>query len=130
MLGTEGVRLLNPMDGSPGMLKLELVKSEVDECLLSEEMVRPSLWLALPRGVEVIEGASGSTTLLREPVGLRNVSIMLELRGRVVSTVLEAIPLRPLHLLSADSMVGEGEWPHFWKLRACRDFAGWSRVDS
>ena len=106
MLGTKGVRLPNPTDGSPGMLKLELAKSEVEECLLSEEMVHPSLWPALPRGVEVIEGASGSTTSLREPVGLRNVSIMLELRGRVVSTVPEAIPLRPLCLLSADSVVG------------------------
>ena len=130
MLGTEGVRLSNPMDGSPGMLKLELAKSEVDECLLSEEMVCPSLWPALPRRVEVIEGASGSTTLFREPIGLRNVSIMLELRGRVVLTVPEAIPLRPLHLLSANSMVGEGKQLHFWELQACRDFAGQSGVDS
>ena len=130
MLRTEGVRLPNPMDGSPGMLKLELAKSEVDECLLSEEMVHPSLWPALPRGVEVIEGASGSTTSLREPIGLRNVSIVLEPRGRVVLTVLEAIPLRPLHLLSANSMVGEGERLHFWELQTCGDFAGQSRVDS
>ena len=78
MLGTEGVRLPNPMDGSPGMLKLELAKSEADECLLSEEIIHPSLGPALPRGVEVMEGASGSTTLLREPVGLWNVSIVLE----------------------------------------------------
>ena len=130
MLGTEGVRLPNPTDGSPGMLKLELTKSEADECLLSEEILCPSLWPALPRGVEVIEGAGGSTTSLREPIGLRNVSIVLEPRGRVVSTVPEAIPLRPLHLLSADSAVGEGEWLCFWELQACRDFAGWSRVDS
>ena len=78
MLGTEGVRLPNPTDGSPGMLKLELAKSEVDDILLSEETVCPSLWPTLPRGVEVIEGASGSTTSLREPVGLRNV---LEWKG-------------------------------------------------
>ena len=78
------------------LLKLELVKSKADECLLSEEMVWPSLWPALPRGVEVIEGASGSTTLLREPIGLRNVSIVLEPRGRVVSTLPEAILLGPL----------------------------------
>ena len=57
MLGTEGVRLPNPTDGSPGMLKLELAKSEADDILLSEETVHPSLWPALPRGVEVIEGA-------------------------------------------------------------------------
>ena len=112
------------------MLKLELAKSEADECLLSEEMVCPSLWPALPRGVEVIEGTSGLTTLLREPIGLRNVSIVLEPRGRVVLTVLEAIPLRPLHLLSADSVVGEGEQLSFWELQDCGDFAGWSRVDS
>ena len=55
---------------------------------------------------------------------------MVELRGRVVSTVPEAIPLRPLHLLSADSVVGEGEQPCFRELWACRDFTGWSRVDS
>ena len=78
MLGTEGVRLPNPTDGSPGMLKLELAKSEVDDILLSEETVCPSLWPTLPRGVEVIEGASSSTTSLREPVGLRNV---LEWKG-------------------------------------------------
>ena len=130
MLGTEGVMLPNPLDGSLGMLKLELAKSEADECLLSEEIVCPSLWLALPRRLEVIEGASGSTTSLREPVGLRNVSIMLEPRGRVVSTVPEVIPLRPLHLLSADSAAGEGKWPCFQELRACRDFAGQSGVDS
>ena len=127
MLGTEGVRLPSPTDGSPGMLKLELAKSEVDDILLSKEMVCPSLWPTLPRGVEVIEGASGSTTLLREPVGLRNV---LEPIGRVVLTVPESITLRPLRLFSVDSVVGEGERPHFRKLRACGDFAGWSGVDS
>ena len=31
MLGTKGVRLPNPMDGSLGMLKLKLVKSKVDQ---------------------------------------------------------------------------------------------------
>ena len=87
MLGTKGVRLPSPMDGSPGRLKLELAKSEADECLLLEEIIHPSLGPALPRGVEVIEGASGSTTLLREPVGLRNVSIVLKQMGRVVSTI-------------------------------------------
>ena len=90
----------------------------------------PPPWPALPRGVEVIEGVSGLTTSLREPVGLRNVSIMLELRGRVVWTVPEAILLRPLHLLSFDSVVGEGEQPCFRELQACGDFAGWSGVDS
>ena len=94
------------------MLKLELVKSET---------VRPSLWPTLPRGVEVIEEASGLTTSLREPVGLKNV---LELRGRVVLTIPESITLRPLRLFSADSVVGEGEWQCFWELRACRDFTG------
>ena len=78
MLGTKGVRLPSPTDGKLGRLKLELAKSKVDEYLLSEEFVHPSLGPALPRGVEVIEGASGSITSLREPVGLRNVSIVLE----------------------------------------------------
>ena len=119
MLGTEGVRLPNPTDGSPGMLKLELAKSKADECLLSEEIIHPSLGPALPRGAEVIEGASGSTTSLREPIGLRNVSIMLEPRGRVVLTIPEAILLRSLHLLSANPAVGEGEWLHFLELWAC-----------
>ena len=99
------------------------MKSEADECLLSEEIVHPSLGPAIPRGVEVIEGASDSTTLLREPVGLRNVSIVLEPRGRVVLTVAEVIPLRPLCLLSANSAVGEGEWPCLQELRASGDFA-------
>ena len=92
MLGTEGVRLPNPMDGSLGMLKLELVKSEADECLLSEEIVCPSLGPAFPRGVEVIEGASGSTTSLREPVELQNASMVLEPMRRVVLTIAESIP--------------------------------------
>ena len=92
MLGTEGVRLPNPMEGSPGMLKLELAKSEADECLLSEDIVYPSLGPALPRGVEVIEGASSPTTSLMEPVRLWNVSIVLEPMGRVVSTIAESIP--------------------------------------
>ena len=118
------------MDGSPGMLKLELVKSEADECLLLEEIIHPSLGPALPRGVEVIEGVSGSTTLLRKPVGLRNVSIVLESRGRVVSTVPEAIQLRPLQLLLADPVVGEGEQLHFLELWACGDFAWQFGVDS
>ena len=129
MLGTEGVRLPNPMDGSPGMLKLELAKSEADECLLSEEIIRPSLGPALPRGVEVIEGASGSTTLLREPIGLRNVSIVLEPMGRVVSTIAESIPQRFLHLPPSDSAVGEGERLCFRELHACGDFARQSGVD-
>ena len=105
------------MEGNPGRLKLELVKSEADECLLSEEVICPSLGPAFPRGVEVMEGARDSTTLLREPVGLRNVSIVLEPRGRVVSTVLEAILLRCLHLLPANPAVGEGEWPCFLELQ-------------
>ena len=87
MLGTEGVRLPSPTDGKLGRLKLELVKSEADECLLSEEIVCPSLGPALPRGVEEIEGVSGSITSLREPVRLGNVYIVLEPMGRVVSTV-------------------------------------------
>ena len=78
MLGTEGVKLPSPTDGSLGVLKLELAKSEAGDILLSEEMVCPSLWSTLPRGVEVMGGASRSTTLLREPVGLRN---MLEQIG-------------------------------------------------
>ena len=130
MLGTEGVRLPSPMDGNPGRLKLGLAKSEADECLLSEEIICPSVGPALPRGVEVIEGASGSTTLLREPVGLQNVSIVLEPMGRVVLSIPESIPLRSLHLLLADPAVGEGKQPCFLELQACGDFAWWSRVDS
>ena len=130
MLGTEGVRLPCPTEGNLGRLKLKLVKSEADECLLSEEVIHPSLGPALPRGVEVIDGARGSTTSLREPVGLRNVSIVLEPRDRVVSTVPEAILLRSLHLLPADPAVGEGEQPRFLELQACGDFAWQSGVDS
>ena len=126
MLGTEGVRLPSPMDGKPGRLKLELVKSEADETLLLEEIIHPSLVPALPRGVEVIQGASGSITSLREPVRLWNVSIVLELMGRVVSTVLESTP----HLHPADPVAGEGEWLCFRELQAYGDFAWWSGVDS
>ena len=50
---------------NPGRLKLKLVKSKADECLLSEEIIHPSLGPALPREVEVIEGANGLTTSLR-----------------------------------------------------------------
>ena len=39
-----------------------------------------------------MEGASGSTISFRESIGLQNVSIVLELRGRVVSTVVESTP--------------------------------------
>ena len=67
MLGTEGVRLPSPMDGKSGRLKLKLAKTKADEYLLSEEFISPSLGPALPRGVEVIEGASGSTNSLRNP---------------------------------------------------------------
>ena len=123
--GYRGSQAPKPHGWKPHRLKLELVKSEADEYLLSEEIVHPSLWPALPRGVEVIEGASSSTTLLREPLGLRNVSIVLELRGRVLLTIPEAILLRPLCLLLADSLVGEGEWLHFREWRACGDFTGW-----
>ena len=80
------------MDGKPGRLKVKLAKSRADECLLSEEIIRPSLGPALPSGVEVIEGASGSITSLREPVRLRNVSIVLEPMERVVLTVPESTP--------------------------------------
>ena len=77
----------------------------------------------------MIEGASGSTTLLREPIRLQNVSIVLEPMGRVVSTVVESIPLRFLCLPPSNSVAREGKWPHFQELQACRDFAGWSGVD-
>ena len=86
----QGSEAANPYRWKAGRLKLVLAKSKADECLLSEENIHPSLGPALPRGVEVIEGASGLITLLREPIGLRNVSIVLELIGRVVSTVLES----------------------------------------
>ena len=46
MLGTKRVRLPSPTEGKPGRLKLELVKSEANECLLSEEVVCPCLGLA------------------------------------------------------------------------------------
>ena len=116
MLGTETVRLPSPTNGNLGRLKLELAKSKADECLLSEEIVHPSLGPVLPRGVEVIEGASGSTTLLREPIGLQKVSIELDLMGRVVLTVPESIPRRSLHLHPANSAAGEGEWLCFLEL--------------
>ena len=66
------------------------MKSEADECLLSEEVIHSSLGLALPRGVEVMEGASDSITSLREPVGLQKLSNMLEPMGRVMSAILES----------------------------------------
>ena len=46
--------------------------------------------LAWPKGVEVMEGGNGSVTSLKEPVGLWKPSTMLELTGRVVSTVPES----------------------------------------
>ena len=107
MLGTEGVRLPSPIDGKLGRLKLELAKSKADDYLLSEEFVHPSLGPALPRGVEVIEGASGSITLLREPIRLQNMSIVLEPMGRVVSTVLESTPRRSLCLHPAEERVSD-----------------------
>ena len=90
MLGTEGVRLLSLMAGYLGRLKFRLVKREADESLLSAEVVCPCLGLALPKGVEVMEGSNGSVTLLKEPVGLQKPSNMLELMGRVASTAPES----------------------------------------
>ena len=75
-------------------------------------------------------GGNGSITSLKEPVGLRKVSKMLELMGRVVSTVLESSPQRSLHLHPADPEAGEGERPCLQELWTCRDFAWSSRVDS
>ena len=72
-----------------------------------------------------MEGGSGSITSLKEPVGLWKPSNMLELTGRVVSTVLESSMRRSLRLHLADPVVGEGEWPHLREQRAFGDFA-WS----
>ena len=77
-----------------------------------------------------MEGGSGSTTLLKEPVGLWKVSNMLEPMGRVVFIVLESTPQRFLHLHPADPAAGEGEWPHLQELHTCGDFAWASGVDS
>ena len=90
MLGTEGVRLPSPTAGYLGRLKFRLVKRKADESLLSAEVVCPCLGLAWPKGVEVMEGGNGSVTSLKEPIGLQNLSNMLELMGRVVSTVPES----------------------------------------
>ena len=90
MLGTEGVGLLSPTAGYPGRLKFGLVKHEADKSLLSSKVVCPHLGPAWPKGVEVMEGGNGSVTSLKEPIGLRKPSNMLELMGRVVSTVPES----------------------------------------
>ena len=71
-------------------MKFWLVKSKAIECLLSAEVVHPCLGLAWPKRVKVVEGGSGSITLLKEPIRLWKLSNMLELMGRVVSTVLES----------------------------------------
>ena len=90
MLGTEGVGLPSPTAGYPGRLKFGLVKSEADKSLLSAEVVHPCFRLAWPKGVKVMEVGNGSVTSLKEPVGLRKPSNMLELMGRVVSTAPES----------------------------------------
>ena len=93
MLGTEGVRLPSLMAGylgGGGGLKFRLVKHEADKCLLSAKVVRPCLGPAWPKGVEVMEGGNGSVTSLKEPSGLQKLSNMLELKGRVVSTMPES----------------------------------------
>ena len=77
-----------------------------------------------------MEGASGSITLLREPIRLWKVSNMLELMGRVMLAVLESTPRRLLCLCPADPEVGESEWPHLQELWAWGDFAWSSGVDS
>ena len=90
MLGTEGVRLPSLMAGYPRRLKFRLVKSDAVECLLSAKVVCPCLGPAWPKGVEVMEGGNGLVMSLKEPVGLRKPSNMLELMGRVVLTTLES----------------------------------------
>ena len=70
-----------------------------------------------------MEGGNGSVTLLKEPVGLWKPSNMLELMGRVVSTVPESSWWKSLHLHLADSAVGEGKWPHLQELRDFEDFS-------
>ena len=111
MLGTEGVRLLGPMAGYLGRLKFGLVKHEADKCLLSAKVVRPCLGLAWPKGVKVMEGGNGSVMLLKEPVGLQKPSNLLELTGRVVSTMPESSMQSSFHLPLADPVAGEGKWP-------------------
>ena len=106
------------------------MKSEADECLLSEEVSCSSLGLALPRGVEVMEGASGSITSLREPVGLRKLSNVLEPMGRVMSAMLESTLQISLRLHPADPEAGEDKWPYLQELRACGDLTWSSRVES
>ena len=130
MLGTDGVRLPSPMEGELGRLKLKLAKSKADECLLSEEVIHPSLGPALPRGVEGMEGASNSIMSLREPIRLQNMSNMLELMGRVMLAILESTLQRSLHLHPAAPEAGEGKQPHLRELWACGDFTWSSGVDS
>ena len=63
-------------------------------------------WAGLAQGNRSNGGGNSSITSLKEPIGLRKVSNMLELTGRVVSTALESsVCLRP-----ADPKAGEGEW--------------------
>ena len=66
------------------------MKHEAVKCLLSAKVVCPCLRLAWPKGVEVMEGCSGSVMSLKEPIKLRKWSNMLELMERVVSTVPES----------------------------------------
>ena len=72
------------------MLKFWLVKSEAVKCLLSAEVVHPCLGPAWPKEVKVMEGGNDSIMSLKEPIGLWKPSNMLELMGRVVSTMLES----------------------------------------
>ena len=84
----------------------------------------------LTQGVEVMEWGSGSITSLREPIRLQKVSNMMEMMGRVVSTILEFTSQRSLHLHPADPEAGEGKQPFLQELWACGNFAWSSGVDS
>ena len=75
-------------------------------------------------------GGNSSIMSLKEPVRLWKVSNMLELMGRVVSTILESSLQRSLYLCPADPEVGEGEQPCLRELQACGHFAWSSGVDS
>ena len=85
---------------------------------------------SLAKGSPSDEGGNGSVTLLKQPIGLRKLSTMLELMGRVVSTAPESSRQKSLCLRPADSAVGEGKRPHLQELRDLGDFSWPFKVGS
>ena len=70
-----------------------------------------------------MEGGNGSVMSLKEPIGLQKQSNMLELMGRVVSTMPESSMQKSLHLHLADPAAREGKRPYLQELWASGDFS-------